>query len=157
MKKKFLVTGGSGFIGSALVHRLVKKGHNVRVLDNGFRGDMRRLNEIQGKIEYIEGDIRNKQIVFEACKNIDVICHLAFINGTEYFYSKPELVLEVGVKGMINVLDCSIEHGIKEFILMSSSEVYQTPTVVPTDESVGMSIPDPLNPRYSYARFHSCT
>ena len=150
MKKRFLVTGGSGFIGSALVHRLLIEGHKVRVLDNGFRGSLRRLEVVQNNIEYIEGDIRNKKIVSKACKNIDVICHLAFINGTKFFYSQPELVLDVGVKGMINVLDSSIENGIKEFVLMSSSEVYQTPPVVPTDESVGLSIPNPLNPRYSY-------
>ena len=150
MKKRFLVTGGSGFIGSALVHRLLIEGHKVRVLDNGFRGSLRRLEVVQNNIEYIEGDIRNKKIVSKACKNIDVICHLAFINGTKFFYTQPELVLDVGVKGMINVLDSSIENGIKEFVLMSSSEVYQTPPVVPTDESVGLSIPNPLNPRYSY-------
>ena len=150
MGKKFLVTGGAGFIGSALVQRLVIEGHKVRVLDNGFRGSLRRLEVVQNNIEYIEGDIRNKKIVSKACKNIDVICHLAFINGTKFFYSQPELVLDVGVKGMINVLDSSIENGIKEFVLMSSSEVYQTPPVVPTDESVGLSIPNPLNPRYSY-------
>ena len=133
MKKRFLVTGGSGFIGSALVHRLLIEGHKVRVLDNGFRGSLRRLEVVQNNIEYIEGDIRDKQIVSEACKNIDVVCHLAFVNGTEFFYSQPELVLDVGVKGMINVLDSSIEQGIKEFVLMSSSEVYQTPPIVPTD------------------------
>ena len=51
---------------------------------------------------------------------------------------------------MINVLEASIENDIREFLLMSSSEVYQTPSVIPTDESVGLSIPNPLNPRYSY-------
>jgi nucleoside-diphosphate-sugar epimerase len=150
MKKRYLITGGSGFIGAALVHRLFDQGHQVRVLDNGFRGNLRRLQEIEGQIEYIEGDIRDKDVVSEACKNIDVVCHLAFVNGTDFFYSQPELVLDVGVKGMMNVLDSSIHHGIKEFVLMSSSEVYQTPPIVPTDESVGFSIPDPLNPRYSY-------
>ncbi len=150
MKKRYLVTGGSGFIGASLVHRLFGQGHRVRVLDNGFRGNLRRLNGIQNQIEYIKGDIRDKQIVSKSCKDVDVICHLAFVNGTEYFYSKPELVLDVGVKGMINVLDSCIEHDVREFVLMSSSEVYQTPPIVPTDESVGLSIPNPLNSRYSY-------
>jgi nucleoside-diphosphate-sugar epimerase len=56
----------------------------------------------------------------------------------------------VAVKGMINVLDGCIEHGVKELILASSSEVYQTPPVVPTPEDVPLSVPDPWNPRYSY-------
>jgi nucleoside-diphosphate-sugar epimerase len=150
MIKKYLVTGGSGFIGSALVKKLLAEGNNVRVLDNGFRGNLRRLNDVISDIEYINGDIRDKDIVNKACKDIDVLCHLAFVNGTEFFYTKPELVLDVGVKGMINVLDSSIVNGIKEFVLMSSSEVYQTPNIIPTNEIVELSIPDPLNPRYSY-------
>src|SRR4030042_2122687 len=149
-KKKFLVTGGTGFIGSALVHRLVSDGYAVRVLDNNSRGKARRLNDIINKSELVEADIRDFNLVNEACKGIDVVFHLAYINGTEFFYSKPELVLEVAVKGIINILEASIKNGIKEFVLASSSEVYQTAAVIPTDESVALSVPDPSNPRYSY-------
>jgi len=150
-KKKYLVTGGTGFIGSALVRRLVKEGYQVRVLDNGFRGSSHRLKDIADEIELIEGDIRNPDVVEKACNGVDSVCHLAFVNGTEFFYTKPELVLDVGVKGMVNVIDGCIKQGVKELICASSSEVYQTPQRVPTDEKVPMSIPDPLNPRYSYA------
>lgn len=149
-KKKYLVTGGMGFIGSALVHRLVKEGNQVRVLDNISRGDIRRLKDIAKDIEVVEGDVRNPEVVRSACKDVDSVVHLAFINGTEFFYTKPELVLEVGIKGMINVIDACLEEGIKELILASSSEVYQTAPKIPTDETVPLSIPDPLNPRYSY-------
>ena len=76
---------------------------------------------------------------------------MAFVNGTEFFYSKPDLVLDVGVRGMVNVLDGCLRHGVRELVLASSSEVYQTPPRVPTDESAPLLIPDPLNPRYSYA------
>jgi nucleoside-diphosphate-sugar epimerase len=62
----------------------------------------------------------------------------------------PELVLEVGVKGMLNVLDACKAERVGELILASSSEVYQSPPMVPTNESVPLSVPDPLNPRYSY-------
>ena len=54
------------------------------------------------------------------------------------------------MKGMINVLDACLEHNVRELVLASSSEVYQTPSVVPTPENVPLSVPDPLNPRYSY-------
>jgi len=148
--KKILVTGGCGFIGSALVRGLVNQGHQVRVLDNESRGNVRRLSDINDSIEFIQTDIRDGEAVQKACQGMDSVHHLAFINGTEFFYSKPELVLEVGVKGMINVLDGCIKHNIKEFVLASSSEVYQTPPVVPTDETVPLLVPDPLNPRYSY-------
>ncbi len=148
---KILVTGGVGFIGSALVARLVKAGHTVRVLDNQFRGSCARLKEIHKEFEFIKGDIRDSEIVQHAVKGIDSVYHLAAINGTEFFYAKPEMVLEVGVKGIVNVLDACIKEKVGELILASSSEVYQTATVVPTNEQVPLSIPDVFNSRYSYA------
>jgi len=148
--KKYLVTGGTGFIGSALVKRLIKEGYNVRVLDNDARGAAERLKSVKDKIELVKADIRDAEAVKKACRNVDSVIHLAYINGTEYFYKMPELVLEVGVKGMMNVIDGCIKENVKELILASSSEVYQTPPKIPTDESAPLSIPDPLNPRYSY-------
>ena len=150
MKKKYLVTGGSGFIGSAIVKKLLREGHSVRVFDNNSRGNLRRLQSVIDKIEFVEGDIRDFSQVEEACKDIDAVCHLAFVNGTKFFYELPELVLEVGVKGMINILDACITHNIDDLILASSSEVYQSPDEVPTSESVPLIVPDLLNPRYSY-------
>lgn len=149
--KAILVTGGTGFIGSSLVKALVHEGHKVRVFDNQSRGASRRLQDIAGEFEFVEADIRDAESVDKATKNIDAIFHLAFVNGTEFFYTKPDLVLDVGVKGMVNVLDAAIKHAVPEFILASSSEVYQTPPQIPTDESAPLIIPDVFNPRYSYA------
>ena len=146
----FLVTGGDGFIGSALVKALVKAGGRVRSLDNDSRGSRRRLAELTGDVELLTGDIRDRDAVVRAAKGVDCVCHLAFINGTEFFYSKPELVLEVAVKGIANVIDACLENKVPALSLASSSEVYQTPPTVPTDESAPLSVPDPLNPRYSY-------
>lgn len=148
--KKYLVTGGTGFIGSALVKQLVNKGYSVKVMDNNIRGATSRLSSVLDKIEFIEGDIRNAAIVDRVCNGVDSVIHLAYINGTEYFYSMPELVLDVGVKGIINVIDACIKHKIKELVIASSSETYQTPPKVPTDENVRLIVPDVLNPRYSY-------
>ena len=148
--KKYLVTGGTGFIGSALVKRMVKIGYRVRVLDNDIRGVKERLNDVYSKIEFIEADVRNADIVRKACSGVDCVIHLAYINGTEYFYKMPELVLEVAVKGMMNVLDGCIKENVKELALASSSEVYQNPPKVPTDEAVPLIVPDLMNPRYSY-------
>jgi nucleoside-diphosphate-sugar epimerase len=151
MKKSYLVTGGSGFLGSALVRRLVKAGHEVRVFDDDSRGSVDRLKDIHGSFEFISGDIRNPEAVEKATRGVDSVCHLAFVNGTEFFYSRPELVLDVGVKGIVNVVDGCLKNKIEELILASSSEVYQNPPVVPTAENCPLMIPDPLNPRYSYA------
>lgn len=150
-KKRILITGGTGFIGAALVKRLIEVGNNVRVLDNNSRGSVKRLKSVIDNIELVTADIRDIEKVKEAARNMDAIVHLAAINGTGFFYTIPKLVLDVGIRGMLNVLDASVSEGVHELFVASSSEVYQTPTIVPTDENVLVSIPNIFNPRYSYA------
>lgn len=147
---KILVTGGSGFIGSGLVKALVHAGAKVRVLDDNSRGAPRRLSDVENDIEFIGGDIRNAEAVDAAARGMDEVHHLAFVNGTEFFYSQPDLVLDVGVRGMINVIDACRKQSVGNLILASSSEVYQTPPQIPTAEDAPLSVPDVLNPRYSY-------
>lgn len=147
---RFLVTGGAGFLGAALVRRLVRDGHVVRVLDDGSRGRAERLADVADRIEYRAADVRDAVAVTAAAKGVDCVVHLAAVNGTEFFYQKPELVLDVGVRGMLAVIDACRANGIGDLVVASSSEVYQSPPQVPTNESVPLSVPDPLNPRYSY-------
>ena len=148
--KKILVTGGTGFIGSNIVKRLVKEKYNVTVLDNNSRGNIGRLSSIIDKINYIEGDIRNRDLVIDSSKGSDTIIHLAYINGTKFFYEKPYEVLDVATKGMNNILDSMDANLIDNLILASSSEVYNEPKKIPTDENIEIYIPDILNPRFSY-------
>jgi len=145
-----LVTGGTGFLGANLVKRLLKEGYQIRVLDNESRGRKSRLSRELRNIEIVIGDIRDPEVVKKAADGCQSVIHMAYVNGTEFFYSKPELVLEVGVKGMINVLDACRSQKIGDLVLISSSEVYQTPPVIPTPEDVPLVIPDIQNPRYSY-------
>jgi nucleoside-diphosphate-sugar epimerase len=149
--RSFLITGGTGFIGSALVKALLKAGARVRVLDNNSRGSREKLGEAAKDVEIMEGDIRDPEVVRRAVRGVESVYHLAAVNGTEYFYSKPEFVLEVAVKGIVNVIDACLAEGVRDFGLASTSEVYQTPSVVPTPETVPLIVPDPLNARYSYA------
>lgn len=148
--KRILVTGGAGFIGAALVIRLVQLGHKVRILDDFSRGDSRRLISVRDDVQKVLGDVRDKSKVLEAARGVDQIYHLAAINGTSAFYRYPAAVLEVGTKGIINVLD-ACRDGVPELFVASSSEVYQTPPKFPTPEDVPLTIPDVRNPRYSYA------
>jgi UDP-glucose 4-epimerase len=148
--KRFLVTGGTGFLGSALVRRLVLAGHQVRVLDNGFRSSKERLGDILDNVELLVGDIRDPDAVSQSVCGMDCVVHLAAVNGTEFFYSKPELVLDVGVRGILNVLEGCTKHSVGDLVVASSSEVYQTPPQIPTDETAPLVVPDVLNPRYSY-------
>ena len=149
-QKKILVTGGTGFIGSALVKRLVGSGYKVRVLDNNIRGAESRLKEVKSEIELIEGDIRNYEEVRKACIGIETVHQLAYVNGTEHFYSIPEVILEIAVKGMMNVIDACKENNVREMFVASSSETYQDPETIPTRETERLIVPDPFNPRYSY-------
>lgn len=148
---KILITGGTGFIGSYLTKRLVDGGASVRIFDNNIRGMIRRLEGYLDKVEYIEGDVTDLDQVCEACEGINTLFHLAFINGTENFYRIPEKVLEVGVKGGLNTLDAAMRCGISNYLVTSSSEVYQEPTHIPTSEEERLVIPDVKNPRFSYS------
>lgn len=150
MKKTILVTGGTGFIGSGITKYLVKKNYRVIVFDNNSRGKIDRLKKIKKKIKFIKGDIRNKERLYKAAKNVDAIVHLAYINGTKFFYTKPYEILDIATKGMLNVIEACKKFKIKELYLASSSEVYQTPIKIPTDEKEMLKIPDVHNPRYSY-------
>ena len=150
MIKKYLITGGLGFIGRAITLSLLKKNNFVIIADNNFRNKkIDKLNHKNLRIHKI--DIREKNKINKICKNVDSVIHLAFINGTKFFYEQPRLVLDVALKGIINILEICEEKSIPEFFLASSSEVYQNAPYFPTDEKVPLLIPDPTNPRYSYA------
>lgn len=151
MHRNILVTGGTGFIGSHLVRALSLRGDKVRVLDNDSRGSRNNIGDLVNKIELCFGDIRNPETVRSAMKGIHTVCHLAAINGTENFYKYPNDVLEVAIKGAINVVDACRAEGVKEILFFSTSEVYHNPPRLPADEKVPLLIPDNMNPRYSYS------
>jgi len=150
MRSNILVTGGSGFIGSAIVNYLVHRGHKVIVFDNNSRGKLKRLLGVKNKIKFIKGDIRNKKKLLSIAGPIDTVIHLAYVNGTEYFYKKPFEILDIAVNGLINIFDFCKKKKVKNFYLASSSEVYQNPLKIPTDETEMLKIPNLHNPRYSY-------
>ena len=143
-----LITGGLGFIGKNLAISLSKK-NNVKILDNSFRKNFSDL-KFPNKIKIIKGDIKNPKTLSKCLKNVDTVFHLAFINGTKYFYSKPKLVLDVGIKGTLALFDQIEKSNVKKIILASSSEIYQTPKKIPTPEEIEGLVPDVKNPRYSY-------
>jgi nucleoside-diphosphate-sugar epimerase len=144
---RILVTGGSGFIGSALVKAMLKDGNAVRVLDDNSRGAPRRLADIQKDIEFVAGDIRDAATVDAAVRGVDEVHHLAFVNGTEFFYSAPELVLDVGVKGMVNVIAPVVD------CVAAANRATPGAGIAPATfflERAPLVVPDPTNARYSY-------
>ena len=150
LKKNVLITGGSGFIGSAITEYIVKNKFNAIVFDNNSLGNLRRLSKIRKKIKFIKGDIRNKKKLLSINGNIDTVIHLAYVNGTKFFYKKPYEILDIAVNGLLNILEFCKKKKVKNFFLASSSEVYQSPIKIPTDEKEMLKIPDIHNPRYSY-------
>ena len=111
--KKFLVTGGTGFVGANICHLLINLGHQVTIFDNNSRGNLKRILPIKKELKFIKGDIRNYFQFDKALKNIDALIHLAYINGTKYFYSKPVDVLDVAIKGILNTFEGCKKHKIK--------------------------------------------
>lgn len=124
---KFLVTGGAGFLGINLIRFLNTKGHEIVSLDiQPF--DYKDMNN---KIKIITGDIRNKEIVSNACKSIDIIIHTA---AALPLY-KPEEIFSTDVEGTRNLLDNAKENNIKRFIHISSTAVYGIPDHHPLYEN----------------------
>ena len=144
--KKVLITGGAGFIGSYLSNRLINENYSVDIVDNQFRGD---YNRVDKRVKIYNIDLTKFEELSQLPKNYDWIFHLAAVNGTDNFYKIQSKVFEVGVKSCLNIYDY-FKYSKSSIIVASSAEVYQTPTIVPTNESVSLVIPDVKNPRYSY-------
>lgn len=150
MTERIVVTGGGGFIGAYLVKRLVRDGWNVAVVDSMVRGDAGRFAEVADQVELFTCDVRDQAALEKAFAGAEVVMHLAAVNGTENFYTQPELVLEVGMLGALAVVNAGRAAGVPDLVVASTAEVYQTPPVIPTPETVPLMLPDSLNPRYSY-------
>jgi UDP-glucose 4-epimerase len=147
---KVAVTGAAGFIGAYLCRELLRRGHSVVAVDNYLRGRRQRLDNVKGDLRQCSLDIRDEAVLQEQLVGCTAVFHLAAINGTENFYKRPELVLDVGVRGILAVISACAHVGVQDLVVASSAEVYQSPIMIPTDETVPLVIPDSRNPRYSY-------
>lgn len=146
--KKFFVTGGSGFIGRNLVNSLAAEGNKVRVFDDFSRGKTRKF--INENVDMVTGDVTNKSALTKACRGFDSFIHLAAVNGTANFYSKPKVVFEVAARGTLNAIDACTTNEIAQFIFASTAEVYGESEVIPTPEDVSITVKTPFTDRYSY-------
>lgn len=138
-KKKVLVTGADGFIGSHLVECLLNKGCEVRafVFYNSFnhRGWLDAVPEDRlARIEVFAGDIRDPHGVRKAVQGMDVVFHLAALIGIPYSYHSPDTYIDTNIKGTLNIIQAARELGVEKIIHTSTSEVYGTARYVPIDE-----------------------
>ncbi|MBV2166147.1 MAG: NAD-dependent epimerase/dehydratase family protein [Kaistella sp.] len=132
--KKILITGGAGFIGSQLALRLLKEGYFVTVLDNlspqihgeNPENDSPLYRSILGKVNFIKGDITNRNDVETALENADAVIHFAAETGTGQSMYEIEKYNRVNVSGTALLLDVLVNktHNVKKFVLASSRAVY---------------------------------
>lgn len=142
---KVLITGGAGFIGSHLTAYLAEEGHEVIVLDNLLRGNKIEDN-ILSKITFVEGDVRNQDLVMKLSENCDQIYHLAAILGVDIVADNPVETMETEVEGTKNIVYAALKHGVKKVIYASTSGVYGHSAI---EKSVDEDIM--IDPRTSYA------
>ncbi|RKY42857.1 MAG: LPS biosynthesis protein WbpP [Candidatus Makaraimicrobium thalassicum] len=143
MKKKYLVTGGAGFIGSNIVEELAGRGEDVRVLDNLSTGKEENLRPFMDRIDFRKGDIRSEDDVDRALEGIDFVIHQAALRNVARSVEEPVRTNDVNVNGSMNLLMRAKEAGIKRVVYASSSSVYGDCDVYPQKETLA---PDPISP-----------
>jgi nucleoside-diphosphate-sugar epimerase len=121
---KALVTGGGGFIGSHLVDRLLREGHDVRILDNFATGHRENLAEALEHSELIEGDIQSYERVHNAVRGCDLVFHLAALPSVPRSIQDPLTSTASNVTGTLNVLLAARDEGVRRVVFGSSSSVY---------------------------------
>lgn len=134
MKKKYLVTGGAGFIGSHLVESLLSQHQDVRVLDNFLTGKKENIADFSDGIELIEGDIRDLATCKKAMAGVDVVFHQAALPSVPRSVEDPFLTNAINVNGTLNMLIASREAAVEKFVFASSSSVYGDDPGLPKKE-----------------------
>jgi len=142
---EILVTGGAGFIGSHIVDRLLDEGFKVRVLDNLSTGEKKNLAQHQNNksFQFIEGDIRNFDLVKNTVKGVDAVFHEAAVVSVTRSVEDPILSNEVNVTGTVNLLKACVDAHVKRFVYASSCAVYGDTETLPNHENLA---PKPLSP-----------
>jgi nucleoside-diphosphate-sugar epimerase len=133
---RVLVTGGAGFIGSNLVERLVRDGHEVRVLDNFATGHRANLLDVWNEIELIEGDIQSYERVHNAIRGCEVVFHQAALPSVPRSIQDPLTSNASNVIGTLNVLLAARDEGIRRVVFASSSSLYGANLELPKVEDM---------------------
>lgn len=140
---KILVTGGAGFIGSHLVETLQAEGASVRVLDNLSTGSMDNLEQVQDRIDFVEGDLRDPGALQQALEDVAVVYHQAAFVSVPGSIEEPGVCLDINVTGTQQLLRFAEEAGVSRVVLASSSAVYGENSAFPLSEEAA---PDILSP-----------
>jgi len=122
--KKILITGGAGFMGLHMIDALLRRGVDVRVIDNFMCSSRETFKDYFKKVDFLEGDIRDPQAVKKAVKGMDAVLHFAAIRSVVKTVEDPLLAHEVNATGALLLLHYSSEAKVRHFIFTSTSSVY---------------------------------
>jgi len=138
-----LVTGGAGFIGSHLVHRLVALGHSVRVVDNLSTGDRANLAPVADRIDFLEGDLCDPDTSAKAVDGVEVVFHLAALPSVPRSLIDPWGSHDANVNATVRLLQAAKEARVRRCVFSSSSSVYGDTPTLPKIETME---PQPRSP-----------
>ena len=139
----YLVTGGCGFIGSHLVEALVQKGECVRVFDNCSTGKAKNIAHLKDQIEFVEGDLRELDVVHQAVAGVDYVFHQGARPSVARSVADPILSNNVNINGTLNLLVAARDAGVKRVVYAASSSAYGNTPTLPRSE---MLSPQPASP-----------
>ena len=139
---KILVTGGAGFIGSHIAEYLVQRGDDVTVLDNLHTGRKENLVKINDKITFVNGDIRDYNLLEKLVSDVSGVYHEAALASVQQSFNMKDEYVDVNVNGTENIFKLAREYGFK-VVYASSSSVYGNPKKVPIKEDDDRK---PINP-----------
>jgi nucleoside-diphosphate-sugar epimerase len=139
----YLVTGGSGFIGSHIVDELLRRGERVRVLDNLSTGRKQNLDHVAGRIDFRELDIRDLEKIRPEFSGVDYVVHLAAIPSVPRSVKDPLTSNAVNIDGTLHVLLAARDAGVKRLVFAASSSAYGDNPILPRVET---HAPHPLSP-----------
>lgn len=145
---RVLVTGGAGFIGSHLAARLIREGHDVRVLDNFSTGSRSNLSGLGDSFDLVEGDIQSYERAHNAVQDCEVIFHQAALPSVPRSIQDPLTSHAVNVIGTLNILLASRDSGVRRVVFASSSSIYGADRTLPKRED---RMPMPIAP-YAVAK-----
>ena len=152
--KKVLVTGGTGFIGSHVVEKLVARGARVTVLDNLSNGKIKNIAHLKDRVKFIKGDCADPAAAYNACKNQEVVMNLAArVGGIEYNRTHQGTMLNDNIAIASTMIEAVKKAKVERFLVVSSACVYPHDALVPTPESEGFrGDPEPTNGGYGWAK-----
>ena len=149
-KKKVLVTGGAGFIGSHLVEKLVSYGAHVTVLDNFSSGNLVNIKSVISSVNLLYADVRSTYSCLKAAMHQDVVFHLASFVSVPESIKHPELCSNINVNGTRNILEACVKNDVKTLVFSSSSAIYGNKEGICSEDDT----PNPQSP-YAYSKWEA--